>query len=265
MGKKWAFAIVALLTMFMILGWYGWFRTPWAKIGFLEAIPHNSPFIVRIDNYMKWDTKIAQTDYQEALMSTPVFSKIKKDYTILDSLTKKIPALRLLRESSFVAAAQVSRADDFDYLYIWTEVPNFKEKDWAISITNESTFSSNQIYEIIENERTRFSFTKYDNLIIGSSSPLLVEYALTQINNYIGCLVQNSSFNTVYKSTKNKKADMVLFANPANIALFSSIFTPTNWTSFGKTLSWIGTTLYLHPHSISLNGRGTIQRKKRFP
>ncbi|MDN4163915.1 hypothetical protein QWY31_00300 [Cytophagales bacterium LB-30] len=160
--------------------------SPW------QVMPHHALWVIESKDLVKdWNT-LTESDFWNNLKQVPALQGTDKLIKSADSLSGKDGSLhQLLANKSFLISGHVISTTHTDYLLVGEMGGVLSQKKWkqfieqAISSQglNHSTrqYQGEDIHEIKQADKKTFTYLIYNNLLVGSYTPFLVEDVIRQI------------------------------------------------------------------------------------
>lgn len=158
-------------------------------------VPKNAVLVWESNNTIESIGKIKDYPVWQNLSALPFHSKIISRLKLLDSLDPDGEGIKnFFRDKAFRASMHITARDNFDFVF-YLPIRNRAEKDLfnqvleklnasPAHILTERAFQKTPITTIV-NKKTneQFAFINYQNHIIGSMTPFLVEDVIRHVNN----------------------------------------------------------------------------------
>jgi len=273
------FIVVAIFVMLLYWGisYYKELKTPKSPV--LSAIPISAGIIFEFNNTNNFYKKISsETDFWKILIEAESFSELNKQIVFIDSLFKSVDDANSIIENYPLHISLHPAANNTINILYLTEAPANKSISHIEDICNKmfnkkakltkSDFKNVQLLEVIsDNIPYGLYFSVYKGVIFFSSTRILVEDAILQLNNNQS-YTTNTTFTEVAK-TAGKRVDANVYINYAQ--LHKIILNNTadeykaNLAFMSDFAAYSGLDVNIKNNSIVLNGfTNTLPDNKGF-
>lgn len=250
----------ALLFVFILNFYFNFFRFPFLNVNLFEAIPEHSAVIIECNNLESLNNSGARSTFWNSVQKTSLFEKIQKDlFEIQSRLVKKEDSSVVFQNNQFLAALQISSAQSADFLYIIDadgirfDAEALIEEHEKIKI-NKSVFLKETVYELIFPDNQRFTVCFYNNLILFSRFPFMVEDAIAQLNNPRKALSGQKNFQLAKKSIDGDPGVSVYFNFRQIPQLVNPSGRKSNLDHLKNVDSWVTLNFYSEGDSLVIDG-----------
>jgi hypothetical protein len=273
MSKKNKWTIVPFIitaTLITSLLYFLTIRKPSAPAEPLKAIPANASVIIKVNNFRALSEKISvNNSIWNELRIIPGFNRIDQQLRFLDSLFRFFPdAAQILQNPPSFISAHFTGKDKISLMHIFQLPPRYHEKK-IFALINSLVVNSGTInirkYEGIEihevallNETVvkNFSFAVYHNILMISSSAVLIEDALRQLISGES-VITLSGFSDIY-SIAGKNVDANVFINfqqfPRSLSVLVKPDFKSEVRSFKNIAGWAELDVNLLSDLLLMNG-----------
>ncbi|MEM7106514.1 MAG: DUF3352 domain-containing protein [Bacteroidota bacterium] len=272
--KRWvAIFLGGLIIILILVKALGLFRLPMVKVDAFEAVPANTAIVFEINDFQKTQNRLGESAYSDDLKALAVFNKLFNDLALLDSIFLQSQNDRhILRAGRIVAAAQLSRSDQVDLVYLIDDYrQNIELRTFLNSLpgvrVQESTFKNHKVYTLIGPGGNDFAICSYKGLVIASRHTFLVEFAISQLKNFASNITRDPGFRKAEQLAGNS-GDIAIYFNFDNLALLASGFIKGEKDSEVNTLAgildWMSIDLFFQAESVVANGYGIPHKSNLF-
>ncbi|RMG80367.1 MAG: DUF3352 domain-containing protein, partial [Bacteroidetes bacterium] len=240
----------------------------------LKAVPLSSAVLVEVNNFSHlWNNISTKNLIWQELLNTETFQTLNSEVVVVDSILKTDKLFQKLIENNVLyISVQMSGAMNYDYLYSIAIPATIDEDKLLNRIASYSSLKPKQkLYDgatiyFARFGNKQFAYSVYQNILIGSSSVILVEDAIRQINSGVS-LSDEESFRLA-KQTAGKKIDANVFINFKNIPdllsnYFSKKFT-SELKSFSELASWTSLDANVHSNHLMMSGFTFTEDEKQY-
>lgn len=239
----------------------GYLRLPFSPVSAYDAVPHSSALVIECAPYTKAARVLNSAPYS-GLAAWSCVQKIGEDTDLLQKIVEKSKP-NLLASGRLIAAAQVSKANDFDYIYILDKLTEPLQlagfaQDLVAFQPNKHNYKSQTVYSFTFGSGRALSVCEVRGIVIAARETYLVEYAIDQLNNYQNAISNDPDFKAVAKGLDPVAAVRVFFQSAPSAAL-AALYCNTktiqnafpNLQSVGK---WAGIVPRIAKYGLSLTG-----------
>ncbi len=253
--------LVALLGAFGVSYWSGCLRLPFSKIRAYEAVPTSAAFILELNGYQAASNLLNTAPYT-GLQAWQGVSKVGRDVQLIEQVLTRFgldikantPNAKT-KINTILCAALVSKASDFDYLYITenTQIDLQKLPRTALEWhPNARNYKGYDLYDLTFLDGQTLTIGVYKGVFLAAHEAFLVEYGFDQLASPSSSIWRNSDFQSVYKNTNHTQPIVTytnlaassslanLYLSPAAQALWEPFATTSTWTALCPTLSKYG-------------------------
>jgi hypothetical protein len=216
-------ALCFLLAWFAWLG--GYYRLPLAAVTAYEAVPRNTAFLLAFNGFEKAAEQLNTAPYS-GLQSWQAAQKVNRELPLIAQVLAHSPYKEAAAKSPLLAAAQVSKANDFDYLYILET----GAIDWdAVALAAAELrvlphhYKGCNVYEFRWGNGEVFSFASFGQVCLAARESFLVEYGIDQLNSYPTSLVNDADFKQVQRKIPQTAA-LIMYAQLPQLAPISDLY-----------------------------------------
>jgi len=200
---------------------------PIPDVPLIEAVPVNAGVILKTNNYSELLQNIKfKNNIWPALDSVEQFHTLTKNIYYIDSLIiARTKETELFAANSFIASIHPEGKKGYSVMYAML-MNSSKEKELAFELLNEHfgkqaeiskrSYNNETIYEVTLGNKEKLSFSSKNNFLLLSTSSILIEMALRQLQTNVSLLDQDS-FERLYMAT-GRKVPASVFVNMQNTA-----------------------------------------------
>ena len=238
-----------------LIAFFSWFfliqktyRNPLAEVQAIEAIPRNTPIILKFDDYFMMRHALTKMPYAEEMSDAFFIKKMSKDFRIIRQLFSKNKNHRqLLLDSPITASLHLSRKKEVDFLYVIVDNNGGFELKALLDIFphKKSTAQGNTVYSIEVGKKETYTIAVFKDLVLVSKYAYLVESGLQQLKNPATNLLNDDRLDFLTKKIRGEHQVevTVLFENlKIFVAPFLKKNVPNYWSYFSKNIpsgKWI--------------------------
>ena len=243
----------------------GCFRLPFSSVRAYEAVPNSTALLLELNGIDRAATLLNTAPYA-SLRAWQVADKISNDRLLLTQVFERfnldINASSTAKGSpkTLLCAALVSKASDFDYLYIAENTDIDLQKltqlalDWHPNLRQYKGYT---LCDLALPTNQSLTIGIYKGIFLAAHEGFLVEYAFDQLASPATTIWNNPDFQTVYTQTNHAQA-LVAYANLPNSAALSNLYLAPNAhpfaEAFSSSLSWVALAPALTKHGLTCNG-----------
>ncbi len=256
--RRWLFFAILLLLLFVLFSRLGYYRLPFKQPDIMEAVPQNSAIILEVASSNQLLNDLSAVKYSSDISSWSPVRKIATDLNLLHQSLKFSRHKDLLSKNSMAAAAQAGNSGDFDFLYIFENTKNIPESDLVEAGENLQTsrYKNVDIYTI-KLPGGEVVLASYKGLLLAGRHGFLVEYAITQLNQFSNNIKQDKTFRRAYNSAL-KKENISLYINYKDWPLLAATFLDEGRSKETKNLqnfaSWTSLNISFEQEGIRMKG-----------
>ena len=247
------FSLICAALMAACAQYAGCFRLPFTEATAWEAVPSSSAFVLRFGAYNTAKNLLNTTPYS-GLQSWQTVQKIQRDAALLAQIFAQSKCPKTLDEQPMLAAALVSKVNDFEYLYLFENTPIN-----LAAITQTPTthhYKGCEIYEYHWENEAMMSFATYKGVCLASKEAFLVEYGIDQLNSFGTALPQQRGFAEAKRQMENKP--LALYVQlpqlPAIANLWLQTAEQTNFETAANSTNWHVYTPEIDKYGLKLKG-----------
>jgi Protein of unknown function (DUF3352) len=231
----------------------GCYRLPFCNASAWEGVPSSAAFVLRFAPYTSAKNILNTTPYS-GLQSWKTAEKIQRDAAFLEQIFAQSNVKKTMSEQPMLAVALVSKAKDFDYLYLWEKTPiNLA----AIAQSpSKHAYKGCDIYEYHWENNDMISFALYKGVCLASKEAFLVEYGIDQLNSFGTALPQQKGFAEAKKQMESKPL-AIYMQMPQLPALANIWLQPNQYNRFQSAtpaINWLVYTPDLDNYGLKLKG-----------
>lgn len=300
-GKRWRL-ILTSLGVAAILGLCGYLvfwvvQLSFQKLEALEVIPNNSAFVVEMKYPSFQDTssylpQLQNAPYADDVEALSFVAQAVDKWSLLQPLRQQI---EYFSPSRLTIAGQIGANNQIDHIFILDNCalsPNLKQmlqpkakKDAKTSDKDlqedsqedsqedlqqgfqQKTFNQVNYYQYQLSDTVRQYIGQINNLLILTTSPVLMENAIAQSQVFATSITEQKSFQNIRELT-GKNADLSIYLNMEYLPVFASFFAnkraiqSINYLNFFA--DWIGFDLQFQDKQISLSGYLSPSKNNRL-
>ncbi len=252
--------------IFGVSYWSGCFRLPFSEVHAYEAIPNSSAFVLELNGYSR-ATNLLNTAPYSGLQAWQSVSKVSRDMSAINQVFERLQngkngnnSTISIEKASILCAALVSKASDFDYLYL-SELGNIDlEKliktslDWH---PNSRNYNGYELYDLTLPNSEPLTIGVYKGVFLAAREGFLVEYGFDQLSQPSSNVWQNADFQTAYKAANHTQPIVVYQNFSASGSLANLYLSPAAqqlWEPFSSTTSWASLMPSISKYGLEFNG-----------
>ena len=259
--KKWWLILGLLVGILSLVFLTNIWRSPWHKSTEYEAIPANTACFIELKNY-----SAVQKMASPVGVSWNDFSPVKKfstDVNNFNLIVKNTPFRTILTTEKIIAAAELSRLGNYDFLYI-VKTKDENAKIEQFTRLNEyynpipHNFKGQIIYEFKLPNNDILAISMINDLILFSRESILVEQGIEQYKNYRTSITHQVGFKAIQQELSTGNQVVKVFCQTEFISLVEEIFsTPTQVSTLqniNKFADWVGFSWQTEDKKLALSG-----------
>ncbi len=202
--------------------------------------------------------KLRKTQYSNQLNALPPAKKIDRDLGHLYRALKYSKHKDLLNTHQFIAAAQAGNSGDYEFLYLIENTKKIQPSELREAAENllTSHFKGIEIYTL-HSPKGNISIAQHKGLLLAGKYSFLIEYAITQVNDFGSNLTHEKAFRKAEQSAL-KQGDLTLYINYSDWSLLSATFLDETRNKETRNLqkfaSWTSVDMNFEPEQLTLKG-----------
>lgn len=253
---------------------YGIIRLPFSQSKGIEAMATNTALVLHTEDYQSILANLEQTTYAKDLMKISILEKWKNNLTLLDSLLEQTNEYAgLLKKASITSGAQVINSSEADWLFaveMSDNVINIEELLAAmmpIKLTNNN-YRGYTVYTLYYEKNKQFSFAYFNQLLLISTSTLLVETGVEQLDQINTSIAYTPSFERVLSYQPLSATDnLSVYVNLETLSLLTGVLTKGQSDAIErleKIGSWMGMSSRFLREGFVLSGKFAPRAENKF-
>lgn len=207
-----ALALIGLVSTIGFLGYSKYVELSTTKANALQAIPTNAALIIKSENWTKSWSELENSALWKQITKGEKWGALKVDLNKTERTILQSESLKKLLKKQEVYLSLHSSTQDYDLLlassFSTPDVLQLLTKNFIKEDLINREYDGVSIYQLAN---SNWSFCIHHGIVFFSSSPLLVEHSIRQLNNKLS-LLENLSFQKVQK-TESNFADAHIYIN----------------------------------------------------
>ena len=269
-GKLVLIGFLILLTAFCVGGYLGFYRMPFSSISPFEAVPSSTSLIFETKEVQKTVNRLRAGAYFRDLSKVLLFEKWIENAHWIDSLCLESSSYSdFSRKAHWVCGAQMSAADDFEWLFVLkNRASTFATQEFiaetGLKLLKESSFRGARVYQVTDGKAT-FSISYYCGLVLISKISTVVEYGIVQLNNLSTRIIHQQHFRAVNHTAGS--GDLSIYVNYSNLDAFWGMFMHSQRVHLLKSMAleaWSNLDARFHKEGFVMSGHTYPSKANRF-
>lgn len=249
-------SLVILLGTIGLLAYWKYTELANTKADALQAIPTNAAIIIKSNDWDNSWNELESSSLWKQISEGESWSQIRSKIEITQQTIRQSEDLKKLLQKQEVYLSLHAATKDYDILlatsFHTTEVLPLLKSHFVNAKLSERAYDGVSIYQL---ENSSWSFSIHQGIVFFSTSPLLVEHSIRQLNNQLS-LLDNPSFLKIQK-TESTFADAHFYVNYAQLAKLLEENTSTSNKSkrqMSRWAEWAELDLKIKDNTLLLSG-----------
>ena len=239
----------------------------------IVAVPQNAALILQENNFSALYKKISSTNiiWEELIGNTTTAKTANAQIHYFDSILNH--SFKPLANQPVLSSVHLSGANNFDLIFYINLPYDFTEQELVQKIKNTThtnptsrTYDAVNIYTATTKENKKIAFTFYKNIFAFSSSTVLIEDVIRQLNSKTS-LKDNPSFAKIL-ATSGQAEDGNIYINNTNFSKIVDQFISSSSKKYSSNLenyaNWTELDIKTKPNSLMLNGFTLASDNNKF-
>lgn len=235
-ARYWKRMVLVLGLTYIILGvghYNAWFRSPLKATNPFEAFSDHTALLLETPSGKGLPPNLLEADYAPDLLQLSILNKWQKGVRLLDSLFGINERYQqLLKQTAITSGVQVTSNQAADWLYVLEiSAQRFKAKQFIEALQpkqlEKSIYRNHTIYTLQLEGKEQWSFALFRGLVLMSSSTVLVESSIEQLDN-IGTSVQRSASFQAVVATQKEEPTWNIYLNFKALPSLTNVITTSN-------------------------------------
>ena len=245
-----------------------------SDLALFSFVPIDASIIFEVHALNDFKQSVSTKTYMQELQNISVFKKLTQDITAVDKLFHESKMTNhLLSEGQFLTTVQIDAPQQIDFLHIIKFAHDTDDlqqllNTWKKGGTTVTTYIF-EGYTVTELSSTlgKFSICMIKDVLLISSSNILIEKSLSEIENPKGNISKQKDFVDV-RSKTGKNAVCSVYINLETLPNLISNFTNNKEIEVIQQIanwgSWIGLDFSLQENGFGLNGYFVPNKQNTF-
>lgn len=249
-------SLAILLVAIGLLAYWKYIELSGTKANALHAVPTNAAIIIKSNEWSSNWNELESSALWKKISEGEKWQNLRHQIENIQEIIKQSESLKKLLQKQEVYLSLHAATKDYDLLlatsFQTTEVLSLLKNHFINSKLSERSYDGVSIYQLSD---SHWSFSIHQGIVFFSTSPLLVEHSIRQLNNQLS-LLNNPSFRKVQK-TESTFADAHFYINYAQLAKLLAENTNTSNKSkrqMSRWAEWAELDLKIKANTLLLSG-----------